>query len=317
LAPTDAAFEALEAANPGILESLLANPEALRPILLYHVIAGRAPASAVIELNSAESVEGRPVLIERRGNALYVGGARVLITDVQADNGIIHVIDSVLLPPAEDIDEQDLVRGAQEIQGGFGITGKDVYRFSIEDDGHIAASLVESRNCPTNATMTIFAIEANGDMVEIARSSDDEETCPAVEVLLNPGDYALVVTGRDFSAVPNYILTTNLVTVIEGTGEYQGGFAQGGNDVFRFNLDATSIIRFQLSDGANGCPQNTALTLYQVRNGRAHEVLSDNNFGRRTCSVIQGRIHSGEYLLIATSRNNQAVPEYVLNASIR
>ncbi len=95
-APTDAAFAALP---EGTLDNLLANPEELAKVLTYHVVAGRVPAADVVTLSSATTVEGSDVAITVTDGKVMVNGANVTQTDIQTSNGIIHVIDAVLLPP--------------------------------------------------------------------------------------------------------------------------------------------------------------------------------------------------------------------------
>jgi len=97
-APTDAAFAALPA---GTLDGLLKDPAALKKILLYHVVSGAVTADQVVGLTSATSVEGSPIAISVKDGAVYLNGsAKVVTPDVMASNGVIHVIDKVILPPA-------------------------------------------------------------------------------------------------------------------------------------------------------------------------------------------------------------------------
>ncbi len=98
-APTNAAFAALPA---GTLDALLADPMGdLKSILLYHVVGAKVPASEVVQLNKATTVQGSDVTIEVSGGAVILNGTvKVVQTDVMAENGVIHVIDAVLLPPA-------------------------------------------------------------------------------------------------------------------------------------------------------------------------------------------------------------------------
>jgi len=97
-APTDAAFAALPA---GTLDGLLKDPAALKKILLYHVVSGSVPSDKVVGLTSATSVEGSPVAIAVKDGTVYLNdSAKVVTADVMASNGVIHVIDTVLLPPA-------------------------------------------------------------------------------------------------------------------------------------------------------------------------------------------------------------------------
>ena len=97
-APTDAAFAALPA---GTLDGLLKDPAALKKILLYHVVSGAVTADKVVGLTSATSVEGSPIVIAVKGGTVYLNdSAKVVTPDVMASNGVIHVIDKVILPPA-------------------------------------------------------------------------------------------------------------------------------------------------------------------------------------------------------------------------
>jgi uncharacterized surface protein with fasciclin (FAS1) repeats len=96
-APTDAAFAALPA---GTLDSLLADKEALKKVLLYHVVSGKVTSDQVVKLTSADSVEGSPIAISVKDGKVYLNDSAVVVTpDVMASNGVIHVIDKVILPP--------------------------------------------------------------------------------------------------------------------------------------------------------------------------------------------------------------------------
>ena len=96
-APTDEAFAALPA---GTIETLLADPEgALTDILLYHVVDGIAAAEAVVGLESVVTLNGQEITIEVTDDGVVLNGTvNVIITDIFATNGVIHVIDAVLLP---------------------------------------------------------------------------------------------------------------------------------------------------------------------------------------------------------------------------
>ncbi len=100
-APTDDAFAKLP---EGTVESLLLpeNLEQLKSILLYHVVSGKVMAADVVILTSADTVSGEAVTIKVEDGKVYLNDTvEVIITDVEASNGVIHVIDSVLLPPAK------------------------------------------------------------------------------------------------------------------------------------------------------------------------------------------------------------------------
>src|SRR5690606_22583967 len=97
-APTDAAFAALPA---GTVENLLKpeNKDQLVKVLTYHVVSGKVMAADVVKLSSATTVEGSDVAIDASGGAVKINDAQVVQADVAASNGVIHVIDKVILPP--------------------------------------------------------------------------------------------------------------------------------------------------------------------------------------------------------------------------
>jgi transforming growth factor-beta-induced protein len=100
-APTDDAFAALP---EGTLESLLLpeNKQQLTDILLYHVVPGKVMAADVTGLTSAATVLGKDIAIKVDMGNVYINEAKVIITDIETSNGVIHVIDAVILPPAEE-----------------------------------------------------------------------------------------------------------------------------------------------------------------------------------------------------------------------
>ncbi len=98
-APTDAAFAKLD---PATLASLLepANKAQLADILTYHVVSGNVTAAQVVNLTTANTVQGKAVDISVTNGVVSINNATVTQTDVEASNGVIHIIDTVLLPPA-------------------------------------------------------------------------------------------------------------------------------------------------------------------------------------------------------------------------
>lgn len=96
-APTDAAFAKLPA---GTVEALLADKEKLTAILTYHVIPGRVMAADIVAAGGARAttVNGKELNVVLRDGKVYAGGAEVVTADVAASNGVIHVVDTVLLP---------------------------------------------------------------------------------------------------------------------------------------------------------------------------------------------------------------------------
>jgi len=97
-APTDAAFKKVPKKT---LNALLANKAKLKAVLLYHVVAGKVTAADVSMLKSAKTLNGQRVRIRVSGSNVFVNQAKVTKADVMASNGVIHVINAVLIPPAK------------------------------------------------------------------------------------------------------------------------------------------------------------------------------------------------------------------------
>lgn len=96
-APTDAAFSKVPKPT---LKALAKNRAKLRAVLLYHVVAGRVPSSQVVMLKSAKTLNGKSVRIHTAGGKVFVNNAKVTKADINASNGVIHVVNRVLIPPA-------------------------------------------------------------------------------------------------------------------------------------------------------------------------------------------------------------------------
>ncbi len=96
-APTDEAFANLP---DGTLDMLLMpeNKDQLVSVLTYHVVSGKVNAADVVKLESADTVQGEQLMIKTTDGDVMVNNAKVVMTDVEASNGVIHVIDTVLLP---------------------------------------------------------------------------------------------------------------------------------------------------------------------------------------------------------------------------
>ena len=107
-APTDDAFAALP---EGTLDSLLLpeNKQALTDILLYHVVEGKVMAADVTGLKSATTLLGKDVAVKVDMGNVYINDAKVIITDIETSNGVIHVVDAVILPPTEEAASSTIV----------------------------------------------------------------------------------------------------------------------------------------------------------------------------------------------------------------
>ena len=94
-APNDAAFAKLP---EGAVAGLLEDKDALAKVLTYHVVPGKVTAADVVGLDKAETAQGQSLDIAVDGKNVTVGGAKIIATDILASNGVIHIIDSVMMP---------------------------------------------------------------------------------------------------------------------------------------------------------------------------------------------------------------------------
>jgi len=95
-APTDAAFAKVPTKT---LNALLADKAKLKAVLLYHVVVGKVTAADVVKLSAAKTLEGAKLRLRTSGSSVFVNQARVTKADVTASNGVIHVVNRVLIPP--------------------------------------------------------------------------------------------------------------------------------------------------------------------------------------------------------------------------
>ena len=100
-APPNSAFEALP---DGALDALLADKDALKGVLLHHVVAGATKAADLDGISHVDAVGGQPLLISTK-DGVSISGSKVIAADIIADNGVIHVVDQVILPPSQTIAE--------------------------------------------------------------------------------------------------------------------------------------------------------------------------------------------------------------------
>lgn len=97
-APTNEAFAKVPKDQ---LDALLGDKEALTQVLTYHVVPGKVMAADVVKLSEAETLQGQPLQIAIEDDKVTVNGVNVIKTDIDCTNGVIHVIDGVLLPPKQ------------------------------------------------------------------------------------------------------------------------------------------------------------------------------------------------------------------------
>ncbi len=207
-APTDDAFAALP---DGTVETLLKpeNKAKLAGILTYHVVAGRVPADQVVNLKGATTVNGQRVDIKVDGSTVMVDGAKVVATDIETDNGIIHVIDSVILPAdktipqtASDAGSFTTLLAAAKAAGLAETLGTDgpftVFAPTDEAFGKLPAGTIESLLKPENKQQLADILKYH--VVSGRVYSDDAVSAKSAKTLLGS---SIRVNVRDTGAFIN------------------------------------------------------------------------------------------------------------------
>ncbi|MBN8581052.1 MAG: fasciclin domain-containing protein [Anaerolineae bacterium] len=194
-APTDDAFAALP---EGTVESLLLpeNKQALTDILTYHVVAGKVMAADVTALTSATTVLGKDVAIKVDMGNVYINEAKVIITDIETSNGVIHVIDAVLLPPSEEAAESNTIVDVAVADG----------RFTTLVAAVEAAGLVET-------------LSGEGPFTVFAPTDDAFAALPAgtVESLLLPENKQALTDILTYHVVSGKVMAADVVTLTSAT----------------------------------------------------------------------------------------------------
>ena len=221
-APTDAAFAKLPA---GTVESLLRpeNRDKLVSILTYHVVPGSVMAKDVVGLSSAGTANGQRVDITVEKGAVMIDGAKVTATDIAASNGVIHVIDSVILPSDKDIVETAVAAGS----------------FNT-----LAAAL--------DAAGLVSTLQSDGPFTVFAPTDAAFAKLPAgtVESLLRPENRDKLVSILTYHVVPGRVYADQVVTM-KGVKTVQGTKATISVTAAGVEIDNANIVATDI-DATNG-----------------------------------------------------------------
>lgn len=201
-APQDAAFEAILADNPDILNTLLADPTGdLTSILTYHVVPGKYMSEDVLAEETLTTVNGEELTISLKNGEPYVDGAKIISVDIPAKNGVIHVIDSVLLPSTVSLPEPVVVDETETV--------------GAETEAAVPAET------PAAAAGEVEAVESAD-----AGASDTAELKTIAEVATEAGNFtqllgALTATGlaETFTLPGNYTVFAPTDEAFEALGD--------------------------------------------------------------------------------------------------
>ena len=196
-APTDEAFSKLPA---GTVEELLKpeNKQQLVDILTYHVVAGKVMAADVVKLSEAETVLGKKVAVKVEGDSVMVNESKVILTDIEASNGVIHVIDTVLLPPADEMSGAEMEK-------------KDIVAIAAGDERF--KTLVAA----VTAAGLVETLQGEGPFTVFAPTDEAFAKLPAgtIEELLKPENKQKLVDILTYHVVAGKVMAADVVTLSE------------------------------------------------------------------------------------------------------
>jgi transforming growth factor-beta-induced protein len=234
-APTDDAFAALP---DGTVETLLADPEGdLTQILLYHVVGAAVPAADVVELDSATTVQGEEISIEVvDGSVILNGAVEVIITDIEASNGIIHVIDAVLLPPSLTAEELPSIAEIAAGDENFSILVTALDAAGLVDvlagagDFTVFAPTNEAFDALPEGTIPALLEDPEGDLTQILLyhvvegiamaqaviGLDNVETLQGEEISIEVIDGSVILNGEVEVIITDIAASNGVIHVIDG-----------------------------------------------------------------------------------------------------
>lgn len=192
-APTDAAFKKLP---KGTVETLLKpeNKKQLVDILTYHVVAGNVPAEVAVTLTEAKALNKKSIKVNKTTDGLFLNKSKVVMTDIECSNGVIHVIDAVLLPPAKP-------------------QAKDIV------DTAVSAGQFKTLAAALQAGGLIDALKGDGPFTVFAPTDKAFAKLPkgTVETLLKPENKAQLVDILTYHVVKGKVPSTVAVTLDKAT----------------------------------------------------------------------------------------------------
>ena len=303
-APTDDAFAALP---EGMLEELLADPETLKQILLYHVVGDVVMAETVVTLDEAETLEGSMVAIDVVDGNVFLNDSQVTSTDIEASNGVVHVIDKVLVPSIQEAASNEMPEESKSIAeiavaGGFNtlvaalsaadlvetLSGDGAFTvFAPTDDAFAALpeGMLEGLLADTESLTQILLYHVVGDVVmaDTVVTLDEAETLEGSKVEIEVVDGKVFVndsqvTSTDIEASNGVIHVIDKVLV--------PGMDETGNNKKLIDDQIPNFVVYEYSD---------AETDYTFRRLVIRDIIESTLEKSSTKSQISQQIPVGIY----------------------
>ena len=229
-APTDEAFAALP---EGALEELLADKDALTNVLLYHVVDGKVMAADVIGLDGQEvsTLSGEPIMVAADDMGVMINESNVVITDIEASNGIIHVVDAVILPSTDD----EMVTGDEMRDDHMAGESKSIVDIAVEDGrfNTLVAAVTEAGLAET--------LQSEGPFTVFAPTDDAFAALPegTVEALL--ADIPALTDILLYHVVEGKVMAAD-VAELDQALTVQGQYVDIANDMGKVMVDNAQVL---------------------------------------------------------------------------
>jgi transforming growth factor-beta-induced protein len=258
-APTDDAFAALP---EGTLDSLLADIPALTNVLLYHVVPGKVMANDVVNLESADTVEGESISITVQDGNVMANNANVIITDIEGKNGVIHVIDAVILPPSmtaaseEDAMMEEAMGESVASCTDYTVQADDwLSKIAEKELGDVLAypQLAEATNAAA-AQSSKYAMINNPDIIEIGQviciPGNSMTSNSIVDIAVNDGRFTTLVTALQAADLVNTLSGEGPFTVFAPTDDAFAALPEGTLDSLLADIPAlTNVLLYHVVPG--------------------------------------------------------------------
>jgi uncharacterized surface protein with fasciclin (FAS1) repeats len=314
-APTDDAFAALPA---GVLDALLADPTgALADVLLYHVVAGNTLAGDLNDGDALATLLGPNVNVSIMGGTVMINDAEVIVQDLVADNGVVHVIDVVLTAPTvydiiANSDVHNTLETAIDLAGLDGTLSADgTFTVFAPTDAAFAALDTEVLDDlladPSGSLTDVLLYHVIGSVALEADLNDGD----AIETLLVPEEVVISISGGVVSingvatvVISDILASNGVVHVIDGvlTPPTNVEVTEFGADLNVYPNPAVNQITVE-----GELPVNARMNITDA-SGRI--IMSDNFFGSRTVDV--STLESGMYFLSFRTENAVAVRTFIV-----
>jgi uncharacterized surface protein with fasciclin (FAS1) repeats len=319
-APTDDAFAALPA---GLLEELLADPDgALTDILLYHVVSGTALSTDLSDGQMITTLFGQDVTVTINGNGVFINDAQVIVADILADNGVVHVIDAVLVPqpplPATVVDiivnsPDHMILETAVIAAGLAgtLSGDGPFTvFAPTDDAFAAlpAGTIEALLADPDGLLTDILLYH---VVGATALSSDLENGQVIETLLGE-DVIVSITGdgvfiNDAQVIVADLLADNgVVHVIDAI--LLPTVSVNENSLASVNVYPNPVVN-QLTVQLNNSFKATHYEVYNMMG----EMVAKSNINSSSLTIDVTGLSTGVYSLSVSSENQNITSLFIKN----